>query len=236
MTEINIYCDESCHLENDRQRAMVFGCIRCTKARVKDISKDLRNLKRKHKIYPFAETKWKTVSRSKEQFYIDLLNLFLDNDNLRFRAVIFQNKDLHKLEHNKFQDQTYEDWYYKMFYLTLDTILFDSNSYNIYLDKKNPNSSEKINKLREYLSKKYIINRIQNVLSHESELIQLTDFLTGILSYANRDFIKKPDANKTKVKLVEMLKDKTGLSLISKTKYDAKKMNLLIWEPSYYED
>jgi len=30
MSEIyNIYCDESCHLENDRQKAMVLGSVWC---------------------------------------------------------------------------------------------------------------------------------------------------------------------------------------------------------------
>lgn len=29
MTEYNIYCDENCHLEHDRQPIMVIGCIWC---------------------------------------------------------------------------------------------------------------------------------------------------------------------------------------------------------------
>ena len=233
--EINIYCDESCYLENDGQRAMVFGCVRYPKSKVQELSKQIRDLKRKHFIYPFAETKWKTVSFSKENFYLDLLDLFLSTDDLKFRAVVFQNKDLHKLEHNKFHNQTYEDWYYKMFYVTLGNIVEKGNLYNIYLDRKNANSSQKIHTLESHLAKKAKINKIQNVLSHQSELIQLTDFLTGIVSYANRDAIKFPEANKTKVKLVETLKSKTNLSLILSTPLNADKVNIFMWEPNFYE-
>lgn len=234
--EVNVYCDESCHLENDHQRAMVFGSIRCPKSQVKLIADDIRNLKRKYAIYAFSETKWKKVSFSKENFYIDLLNYFLNNDNLYFRAVIFQNKDLHRLDHDKFGNQTYEDWYYKMFYILLDKIMSDKYFYNIYFDKKNPNSSKKLNKLKEYLNKKYKIGNIQNVISYESELIQLTDFITGIVSYANRDYIKLKDANSTKIKLVEMLRNKSNLSLVVSTPKNAKKINLFTWEPDYYEN
>ena len=63
--------------------------------------------------------------------------------------------------------------------------------YNIYFDRKNPNSSKKLNTLKIHLNKKHHIGNIQNVLSHESALIQLTDFLAGIISYANRDYISR---------------------------------------------
>ena len=44
--EINIYCDESCHLEYDGQRAMVFGCVRYPKGKVQELSKNIRELKK----------------------------------------------------------------------------------------------------------------------------------------------------------------------------------------------
>ena len=66
-------------------------------------------------------------------------------------------------------------------------------------------------------------------------MIQLTDFITGIISYANRDAIKLPTANQTKVKLVELFRAKTNLSLISATPLSADKINLFTWEPDYYE-
>ena len=122
-----------------------------------------------------------------------------------------------------------------MFYVTLEKIIDKANYYNIYLDRKNVNSSQKVHTLENYLSKRAKILKIQEVLSHQSELIQITDFLTGIISYANRDAIKLPEANKTKVKLVEALKSKTSLSLITSTPLFANKVNIFMWEPNYYE-
>ena len=122
-----------------------------------------------------------------------------------------------------------------MFYVTIEKIIDKETLYNIYLDRKNKNSSQKIHTLEDYLSKRAKILKIQEVLSHQSELIQITDFLTGIVSYANRDAIKSPEANKTKVKLVETLKEKASLSLITSTPLSADKVNIFMWEPNYYE-
>ena len=68
---INVYCDESCHLEHDHQRAMVFGCVRCPQEKVRELSEQIRKLKQKHFIYKFAEIKWTKVSKSKEEFFFD---------------------------------------------------------------------------------------------------------------------------------------------------------------------
>ena len=34
----NVYCDESCHLENDHQKAMVMGAIWCPLEKTREIS------------------------------------------------------------------------------------------------------------------------------------------------------------------------------------------------------
>lgn len=50
MTEIfNIYCDESCHLENDGQRAMVLGAVWCPEAKRLEVAERLREIKARHK-------------------------------------------------------------------------------------------------------------------------------------------------------------------------------------------
>ena len=67
----NIYCDESCHLVNDRSQVMVLGCVWCLRDRVAEISKRLREIKEQHGLAspadyhadrrPF-ELKWQKVS------------------------------------------------------------------------------------------------------------------------------------------------------------------------------
>ena len=52
---INIYCDESCHLENDQQPLMVLGAVWCPADRTAEIAKRLRELKSKHRwCWPFG--------------------------------------------------------------------------------------------------------------------------------------------------------------------------------------
>ena len=54
----NIYCDESCHLENDKQKAMVLGAIWCKIDCLKEINQQIRLIKMKHHIAKDFEIKW----------------------------------------------------------------------------------------------------------------------------------------------------------------------------------
>ena len=48
----DIYCDESCHLEHDRQKAMVLGGIWCADSKRKEIARQIRQIKKKHDLSP----------------------------------------------------------------------------------------------------------------------------------------------------------------------------------------
>ena len=64
MSEIyNIYCDESCHLENDRQKAMAIGVVWCPLDKSREIAVRLREIKQKHGLSSLFEVKW-TIPRS----------------------------------------------------------------------------------------------------------------------------------------------------------------------------
>jgi hypothetical protein len=72
MTQMyNIYCDESCHLENSNQKVMTLGAIWCPIEKVKEISVRLREIKQHHNLKPNFEVKWTKVSPAKVQFYLD---------------------------------------------------------------------------------------------------------------------------------------------------------------------
>ena len=62
----NIYCDESCHLEKDRQRAMVLGAVWCPLDKAQEIAVRLREIKAHHGMKPGFETKWTKVSPAKK--------------------------------------------------------------------------------------------------------------------------------------------------------------------------
>ena len=54
----NIYCDESCHLENDGQKVMVLGAVWCLSEKSQEIMVRLREIKKKHHLPEEFEVKW----------------------------------------------------------------------------------------------------------------------------------------------------------------------------------
>lgn len=46
----NIYCDESCHLENDRQPVMLLGGAWCPLTEVPRLAAELRDIRERHRI------------------------------------------------------------------------------------------------------------------------------------------------------------------------------------------
>lgn len=233
--EINIYCDESCHLENDNQKVMVIGGIICPNDCRKQVYCDIRDIKTRHKISKNSEIKWTKVSNSKKDFYLDLVHYFFSNPKLGFRAIFF---DKQILNHDKF-NQTPDEFYYKMYYLMLKGIFESNCQYNIYLDMKDTCGYKKIillqeicNKLRarkEYSHK--LVRKIQEVRSHEIELIQMADLLIGAVSYVNRGL----SSNKAKLELINLIKQQTGYSLTTSTFLKESKFNLFHWEPQREE-
>jgi len=228
----NIYCDESCHLENDRQKAMVLGAIYCSLERTKSISHDIHCIKQKHQIPHETEIKWTKVSPAKLSFYQELIEYFFQEKELRFRGVIIPNKNL--LRHESF-DQVHDDWYYKMYYTMLNVILEPKAHYRIYLDYKDTRGGRKVRKLHEVLenslksrasgSSGNIIQRVQIVHSHETVLLQLADLLIGAVSYMNRGL----SGSEAKTALVKKVQELSHCDLINSTTYGAQKVNLLRW-------
>ena len=150
MSEIfNIYCDESCHLENDRQKAMVLGAVWCPLDKRREISVRLREFKKKHGLSDSFEVKWTKVSHAKVQFYLELIDYFFDDDDLYFRALIVPDKT--KLRHDAFPGQDHDSWYYKMYFDMLKVILEPQSRYRIYIDIKDTRGAEKIIKLHDVL-------------------------------------------------------------------------------------
>ena len=229
-TIYNIYCDESCHLENDHQPIMVFGAIWCLLEKSHEISMRIREIKRRHNLSDKFEIKWTKVSPAKQSFYMDILDYFLDDDDLHFRALVVPNKSV--LQHAIYK-QTHDIFYYKMFFNLLKVILDPKDCYRIYFDIKDTNSAKRLAKLHEVLCNNLydfetrIIERLQTVRSNEVELIQLVDFLTGIISYANRGL----DTSKAKTSLVQRLQQRSGYTLLKTTLLRENKVNIFIWLP-----
>lgn len=227
---INIYCDESCHLEHDRQKVMVLGAVWLPADAVKEISSRIGEIKQEHGLHPFAEVKWTKVSPAKKQLYLDLLNFFFDLNSLHFRGLVAPKDILQHPRHN----QTHDAWYYKMYFDMLK-ILFSPKGhyYHVYLDIKDTRGGRKAHKLHEALCnnmydfQREIIQRVQIIRSEESQVMQLADLLIGIVSYVNRELT----GNSAKMALVEKARARTGYSLTRSTLYREEKFNIFRWAP-----
>ena len=232
MSEIyNIYCDESCHLENDHQKAMVLGAIWCPLDKIHETSVQIRKIKEDHNLNPFFEIKWIKISPAKLDFYQDLVEYFFKNEHLHFRALIVPDKT--KLQHQAFK-QTHDDWYYKMYFDMLKVILNPNDRYRIYLDIKDTRGTEKLEKLHEVLTNAHydfnreMITRMQHVHSHDICLLQIADILIGLISYKARNLTTSPAENE----LIEYVKQKSGRSLEKNTLPTEVKFNLCFWKPN----
>lgn len=227
----NIYCDESCHLEHDNQSAMTMGAVWCPFDKAKELFKEIRDIKEKHGLKRNFEIKWTKVSPAKLDFYSELLDYFFNNDNLHFRCLVVPNKN--KIDHGRF-NQDHDTWYYKIYFDLLKVIFNPDYKYRIYIDIKDTNGGEKIEKLHEVLCNKQYdfdrkkIEKMQIVKSDEVELIQLADFLIGTISYASRGL----DTSTAKSFLVEKTKNLSKYSLIKSTLVQEEKFNIFIWSAS----
>jgi Protein of unknown function (DUF3800) len=123
----NVYCDESCHLEHDGQKAMVIGAIWCSALHATSHARDFRGIKIKHGLDPHFEIKWTKVSESKIDFYLEILEKFFGSPDLRFRAIIVPDKA--KLDHTA-HGQSHEEWYYKMYFDMLKFLISPSAKYS----------------------------------------------------------------------------------------------------------
>ena len=120
MADFSVYCDESCHLQTDQSQVMVLGALLCPRTRVRAIARRLREVKHGHGMghgHPERfEVKWAKVSASRYEFYRDYAQVLFEEE-LTFRALIIPDKSI--LRHEDF-DQTHDDWYYKMYYQTIE--------------------------------------------------------------------------------------------------------------------
>lgn len=230
MTIYNVFCDESCHLENDNIPVMVLGAIWCPRDTSKKIGRDIRSIKVKHGLKSDFEIKWTKISGSKKEFYLELVDYFFDNPELHFRGLVVPDKS--KLNHELF-GQDHNIFYYKMFFYVLRNILEQGNQYKVYLDIKDTLGRERLDVLSNALRNAHydfdrqLIQNLQHIHSHEVEQLQLADLFIGALCYVHRQL----DDNAGKVAVINRIKERSHKSLMRSTLPSEQKFNVFVWQP-----
>ncbi|POZ53047.1 DUF3800 domain-containing protein [Methylovulum psychrotolerans] len=177
-----VFCDESCHFEYDNADVMVLGAIACPEESVEGIVRKIKSLRYQYNYK--AELKWPKLHGKQLDFYKALIDLFLEADVLRFKAIVADKKSL---AFGQFNKSSYEDFYCTMFYYAVRDFLRQEGHYKLYFGYSDRQSRDRVNKLLAVLPhpsdgeiNAYIIR------SHESQLMQLCALLVGALSYRNR--------------------------------------------------
>lgn len=228
----NIYCDESCHLEHDGQKAMAIGGVWCPEERKDEIFRRIREIKVEHGLSRWMEIKWNKVSNGQLDFYMDVVNYFFDNSDLHFRVLVVPDKQM--LRHGEF-NQTHDTFYYKMYFDMLKTLFEPGYGYNIYVDIKDTRGQKKVEKLHEILCNNHydfnreMIRRVQQVRSEEVELVAVADLLTGAVSYLHRGL----ETSAAKLRLIERIRNRSGYDLMRSTLYRENKFNVFVWRGGY---
>ena len=228
----NIYCDESCHLENDGNDIFVVGGLTCPQDKANKINSQIISIKESFNYKKESEIKWTKISNGNLDFYLALVDYFFNNPDLTFRGYIGRGKT--ELSHNAYS-QTYDDWYYKMYYRMLEFILDNKSkdTFNIFLDIKDTLGSKKISVIKSYFNHHYsknIVSHIQLVRSDEVAILQLTDLLIGALSYAHRCL----ESSTAKLNVISYIEKRSQQNLLLSSSYTEKKANWFVWVPDHW--
>ena len=208
---------------------MAFGCIWCSSEAVRRLSTELAAIKEKH--HARGEIKWTKVSPAKLDFYQALVDWFGKEDAIHFRSLVVLHKE--RLDHDAFNQGSHDTFYYKMYFSLLSKILSPDSCYAIYLDIKDTRSRFTIRKLREVLcNDKFdfthsMIERIQNIRSEESALMQLADFLLGAVVYRNRGL----KGSASKLSIVKSIEESLHKNLLLSSPLSEDKLNVFRFTP-----
>ena len=225
--EYNVYCDESCHLISNDSKYMLIGAVYCPKNKVKKVNEYIEHLKENYNISNKIELKWNKIDKKTEKLYLDIINYFFNNDDLKFRVIVI---DKTKLNHEKY-NQTENEFYHKAYYEMLKYIIIPGNSYNIYPDIKDTNSYYYHQIMLDYLrikmqdTNKKTIRKVQPIRSYEAPILQINDILIGALSYHYRNLSK----NNVKLNIISEIR-KLYQNDLNETSYCSNtKFNIFMW-------
>ncbi len=220
--DFEVYCDES-HQDllskKDTNQFFLIGSLWLQTSLRLEIKNAISKLRQKHSAW--GEIKWSKVSPSKKNFYLELIDLFIAHkDRLRFRCIVIKASDIDMSLH----DNDKELGFYKFYYQLLHHWIFDFNTYKIFCDIKTNRDPFRLKTLLQCLRKANLTSEvkfIQALPSHEVALIQLTDFLLGLVA---AKFNKKITSG-TKLEIIEHMEQALHFNL-TPTPLNEQKFNI----------
>ncbi len=224
----DIYCDESrqdllVRKESITQhnRFVCIGGLMVPREQRKILKEKIINLKVKHSV--FGELKWGNVSNNKMEFYLELIDLFFEHEEVTFRTVVI---DATEIDNEVFNQNDHELGYYKFYYQLLAHWIECDDTYCVFTDFKTNKDRNRLNELKNICNKIYHKDNlavVQAINSKESLLLQLQNVIMGAIGY-KFNFGESGTA-KAKIEVVKRIEYKLGQPL-SPTDKVAKKVNI----------
>ncbi len=219
--KFEVYCDEAnpdvLTSENPRARHLMIGSLWLPFDQRDDIKAKVRGLRERHSAW--GEIKWSKVSPNRQDFYIELIDLFVSyGENFRFRCIAVDHTQLDLALHGNDS----ELGFYKFYYQLLHHWILDFNEYRIFCDAKSNRDPKRLPVLARCLSRANLTSSIENVQSlpsNEVVLIQLCDLLLGAASSRINGTLREGTA---KTLVVQRLETALGRSLAPTNKTEEK--------------
>lgn len=179
--EFDIYCDESRPelfvSESPTAPYAAIGSLWMPTSYRSVFKARVNELRQKHDTW--GEFKWKKASHTREGFYRDVVQYFLNDPNLRFRCIII---DARELDLARFHNDDGELGFYKFYYQLITHWMLPNNRYRLYCDDKVNRDPTRLGTLGKVLRNTHALARVdtvQAVRSDQSAAIQLCDLLLG---------------------------------------------------------
>jgi hypothetical protein len=179
-----VYCDESCIealFDKSSHDYTVIGGIWIPTESRSDIKRKLNAIRTRYG--KLGELKWNKVSPATKDMYKEIIDLFFNTYNIRFRAITIKTE---LVDNNAFNSGSGELGFYKFYFQLIQKWLIEGNSYRIFLDYKVNAQRSRVQDLCRILrySTTATVEFTQSLPSEQSVLIQLADVLTGVVSSA----------------------------------------------------
>ena len=227
MQVFNIYCDET-RVENPDSARMVIGAVIIPRLAKNTLVEAIGQIKMKHGFY--QPIKWNKVGTRYLGFYRELIDFFLSRPEIMFRCIIV---DKSRVRYDVFHDDDHELAFFKFYYLMLRERLSDMNEYHIYLDRKPTRDKNRARSLKAFLDSYILLHRhncnirhLQSYPSRPNAMIQLADFLIGIVGHASN-----PASHSAKSEVATYLREQLHRRTLCQTSpLKETKCNVFVWE------
>lgn len=226
----NLYCDESCHLQNDSSDVMCVGGIVVPYERIEEYKTSIKAIKRKYGL--LQEIKWNTISSTHIRMYEELISFFFASE-MSFRSILIKNKSnisahtLGKDDYNSFYFSIIE----RLIRYSVQHNKGSNNDFRVYLDLKDSYGSKKLrvveDTLKQELDRGNVVSHLQNIRSHESVFIQLADIIIGAIAYRARGL----NGSIAKIATLKQIERLSGYTLNEGTEPGDNKFSIYDFQP-----